>query len=525
MKLKHSVGVCLFGGCLLLLSVAATAETPPPAKSNDKPAEKPAVPTPSAAPGQAKTAPAKSPVTVPPETKSDAKVAPKEADAKPGVLKVKAGPMEVRISLDAVLVAEEKTEISVAPKEWADLTVLEALPHGSVVKKGDLLVTLDLVKLDETIDALKRARPSAELDLQMAGQEFTALSKSTPMSLAAARRSKMQAEQDLAWYEDKGKPSDEKDVAEVVKNYEDYLSYAQEELNQLEKMYKADDLTEETEEIVLKRARADVERAKWRLEVGRMNAERQLNTSIPREHTAYRDAAEREEINWRKSEAVLPDTLKKKERELAELSKQFELAGKKIADLEADRKHLEVRAPHDGVLYYGAAARGSWAGAALVEKKLVPGGKLLAREVFMTVVNPSKLGLQANIGETERNRLRRDVILTGEIKAIPEAMLTAKLKQIGPVPYGNNTFDAFFSIEKTDAEGLYPGMTCKLAYEAFRSEKALTVPREALRRADNGTRYVLLGNGEKREVKTGIFGDKAVEIVSGLKEGDEILQP
>ncbi|MEZ5434975.1 MAG: hypothetical protein R3F31_28200, partial [Verrucomicrobiales bacterium] len=97
--------------------------------------------------------------------------------------------------------------------------------------------------------------------------------------------------------------------------------------------------------------------------------------------------------------------------------------------------------------------------------------------------------------------------------------------QIGPVPYGNNTFDAFFSIEKTDAEGLYPGMTCKLAYEAFRSEKALTVPREALRRADNGTRYVLLGNGEKREVKTGIFGDKAVEIVSGLKEGDEILQP
>lgn len=118
-----------------------------------------------------------------------------------------------------------------------------------------------------------------------------------------------------------------------------------------------------------------------------------------------------------------------------------------IADLEADRKHLEVRAPHDGVLYYGAAARGSWAGAALVEKKLVPGGKLLAREVFMTVVNPSKLGLQANIGETERNRLRRDVILTGEIKAIPEAMLTAKLKQIGPVPYGNNTFDAFFSID------------------------------------------------------------------------------
>ena len=41
-----------------------------------------------------------------------------------------------------------------------------------------------------------------------------------------------------------------------VKSADNMLAYEKEELRQLEKMYKADDLVEETEEIVLKRAPA-----------------------------------------------------------------------------------------------------------------------------------------------------------------------------------------------------------------------------------------------------------------------------
>ena len=44
---------------------------------------------------------------------------------------------------------------------------------------------------------------------------------------------------------------------------EQYLSYSLEELNQLKKMYEADDLTEETEEIIIQRAQNDVDQAKF----------------------------------------------------------------------------------------------------------------------------------------------------------------------------------------------------------------------------------------------------------------------
>ena len=58
-------------------------------------------------------------------------------------------------------------------------------------------------------------------------------------------------------------------VCDVVKKAKDYLEYQKEELRQLEKMYGADDLTEETEEIVLKRQRDAVELAIFSLQRAR----------------------------------------------------------------------------------------------------------------------------------------------------------------------------------------------------------------------------------------------------------------
>ena len=52
--------------------------------------------------------------------------------------------------------------------------------------------------------------------------------------------------------------------------YHAQLEYEQEELRQLEKMYKADDISEETEQIVLKRAHDNVDSRKFAAEVGQV---------------------------------------------------------------------------------------------------------------------------------------------------------------------------------------------------------------------------------------------------------------
>ena len=62
----------------------------------------------------------------------------------------------------------------------------------------------------------------------------------------------------------------------MVKYYNFMLDYEKDELEQLEKMYEADDLTEETEEIVLKRQRNSVEFAEFSLENAKLSRDETL---------------------------------------------------------------------------------------------------------------------------------------------------------------------------------------------------------------------------------------------------------
>ncbi len=67
-----------------------------------------------------------------------------------------------------------------------------------------------------------------------------------------------------------------------LKSAQEILEYAEEEYRQLEKMYKADDLREETEKIVLRRAKAGVDRAKLGLELAQASHEEAVKLSLPR---------------------------------------------------------------------------------------------------------------------------------------------------------------------------------------------------------------------------------------------------
>lgn len=229
----------------------------------------------------------------------------KPAEAKPNeskpaeattIHKIQEGEFEVKLSLDGVFEAVKQTPIALDPREWSDLTVVSVVDHGTQVKKGDVLVKLETRDLEEQIADIERARPLEELNLKLAHQEFATLERTTPLALESARRAKMEGEQDLAHYEDNERAMEERNARENVKRIEQNLAYTKEELDQLEKMYAADELTEETEEIILQRARNDVAYYEWMLEQTRARSERSLNTLIPRQYLSQKQSVQQLEI-------------------------------------------------------------------------------------------------------------------------------------------------------------------------------------------------------------------------------------
>lgn len=461
----------------------------------------------------------------PEEKKTEAKPEEKKTDAKEEseekTHKVKAESFEITLELGGVVESLDEAQVALRPKSWSSLSVISAVPHGTEVKKGDVLIELETDKLEEAIEDQKAGVPQQELALQDAKRDLEKLEKTTPLSLESARRSKMKAEEDFAYFQDVSKPMRVRDAHEDLKSTANYLAYAEEELNQLKKMYEQDDLTEETEEIILLRAQNSVDNYKWMLEQTKARTDRSLNTLIPREEESMQRSLESRQIEWRVGEQSLRSALEAKRLEVAKADRDFEKSQEKLGEMEEDLKMLTVRAPQDGVVYYGMSQRGKWTTAATVERKLIPGGTLSPREVVMTVANPDKLQLRVSVPEDKLKDLEKGQKAKTTLKWSPDDEFTSTLKEVSYIPFSNNTFDSVFTMNPGKELTVYPGMSAKLEIEVYNNEKALLVPKGAVKEEDDAE-FVVLKGGKKQKVETGRSNDKMTEILKGLKEGDEI---
>jgi HlyD family secretion protein len=447
----------------------------------------------------------------------------------PSTYTVKRGSLDTRVELTAVFESARMEPLGIDPEVWADLTVVEAVPHGTRVKKDQVLLKLDREKLEDQIAELEQGQPSAKIALELASAEWDNLKQTTPLKMESAERAKRRADEDYAYFQDIDKAQKVKAAEFGVKGAEQRLEGAREELNQLKKMYQADDLTEDTEEIVLKRQKHSVEAAEYFLESAKLNAKRTLESGLPREYENLKSQMMEQDLAYTLAKESLPRNLDQRRIQVEKLKRDQEKAVEKLADLKKDLELMTVRAPIGGIVYYGTCDGGKWTTGAVVAKKLVPGGKIGPREVFMTVVDPENLILRTAIPENKLSRVQTGQ--TGEAEAVsaPHHKLKVQVRELSYIPAPDGSFGATLSLEKPKDIPLLPGMSCKVTFGDKGKSNVLLVPKEAVI-GEGEASHVLVqtedGKQEKRAVKTGDADDKNVEILEGLAEGDKVgLKP
>ena len=455
----------------------------------------------------------------------------KSPPAKPATHTVKQEPLKIEVSLKGVFEAESMTEMVLRPDAWTTLKVLEAVEHGTRVKRGDVLVKLDLKAIDEAIADQRTSLHLAELALEQAEESLRMLEATTPLDLTAAERAGRIAEEDLARFLEVDRPMNEKSARFMLEGAQHSLDYEMEELRQLEKMYKADDLTEETEEIILKRQRHAVKRAEFSLEMAKIRCQQALETGLPRDEESIQDSTLRQQLARERAEATLPMALGKQQLELEKLKVEQARGEEKLEKLLADRAAMAVTAPADGIVYYGRCVRGKWTGAASVAEKLRRGGSILANEVFMTIVKPRPMVLRATVPEKDLHWIRPGLKGTGRPAAFPDVRLAVAVAEVDPIPSSDGSFEARIRVSlKKQAEALMPGMECSVELVPYLNKEALTVPATALGTdpLDDQKHYVWrvikAGKQKKQRVVIGKKTDDRVEILKGLSEGDDVLQ-
>ena len=453
-----------------------------------------------------------------------------EAAAAPPSYTVKKEPFKIQVDLEGVFEAPTMTELVLRPKEWQGLSVLAAAPHGAAVKKGDVLVKLDMEKIDRAIDDLRAELKLGEIALKQAQDQFALLEKTTPMDMEAGERAQRFAEEDHKYYQEVSRPLTLKSQEMQMKFMHEMLEYEKEELAQLEKMYKADDLTEETEKIVLKRQRDAVERAEWSVHTMEIHNERYLKTEFPRQDQQTEENFHRRTLQWNKDRVELPRNLNRARLELERSKIQSARSREKLDKMLADRESMIVKAPADGTVYYGRCQRGKFSEAPVFAEALRRNGAIQPNQVFMTVVESGPLFVRTAVAEDQLHKVYKGVDGTATPTGYPDLKWDAEVEEVSAVPTSPGSFDARLSVSPDKpAKQVVPGMTCKIKLTPYSKSEAVVVPPKTVFSdpQDEDEKFVYLldknGKAEKHEIKIGKQTDKQVEVRKGLNEGDKIL--
>ena len=454
-----------------------------------------------------------------------------ETPAKPATSTHRVGlvPFKIEARFEGVFESPTMVEVRIDPRRWTQLVVEKAVPHGSRVGKGDAVVTVETDKLDDAIRDLEIGSRLAELTHALMERELESLEKATPRQLEFASRARRIAEEDLKRYEEKERQLNEAANDANLKMSTFSRETAEEELGQLEKMYEQDDLTEETEEIVLKRARFQAEVARLYEKFARDNHERSVALGLPRRLESIRKAAEAAALEQEHAAATLPLALDKLRLELEKSANERRKIAAQLADLKADRQRLPITAPTDGVVYYGRWRQGKWVDGEAAAQRLRPGGQFDPRETAITIVGGGRLHLRAAVAEKDLGRVPMNAAAKIAPRAFPEPSLAGQVRSISPIPVAPGRFEAVIDLADERPQ-LVAGMEADVRVVADSRPNVLAVPRKAVFTddVDEAQRYVLVvpeagKDAVKRTVAVGRSNDDLTEITAGLAVGEEIL--
>jgi HlyD family secretion protein len=422
--------------------------------------------------------------------------------------------------------------LSVSTQNWTDLKVISPPVHGLEVKKNEVVLKLDTEKILKNLQMLSYELKILDFNKEILQEEIKLAEELEPLEKEKIDQLENYAKVDYKRYKEIYLPFDKRSASMSLKRNEENLAYAAEELNQLKKMYEADDLTEETEEIILQRAQNQYDQAKFSLEAAKIRNEELMQIRFPRDQTAIDTNFNRDKLSIKTMRKIKPVELnlqKLEGKKISEERKQFAINKEK---LEKDLKLMQtVKTPVSGVLYWGTFERGKWSGTSSFKTKLRKGGMLKSHEEFVTICPGKNFRARFNLPEKHLHKIKAGHDASISMISSEDTEINCSIDSVSRTPVQPGTFDVIAKISLPDGflEPV-PGAECTLERVTYHKLGAITLPDSVIHEEDHDSDkkyiYFLNKNGKsiKRFIKIGEKTGDLVEIISGVKMNMKVLR-
>ena len=446
-------------------------------------------------------------------------------EAKPETAAAKRETMRIELKLDGAFEPSERHVVQIKTQAWmGEMPVAKIAAHGAKVKKGDVLLQIDSAKLHEAIAQAGIELASAKVQLDRVTEDIRLAAAGDALQKERVERGARESAERLKYYSDVEMAMELQELELNRLWTDDSIADQQEELDQIEKMYKSEELTNATRDIVLKRAQRNLERSKIRRDMFMTRYKRMKSHDIPRQleewTLAAREAAHGLE-SWTKTSPI-----QKADREtnLARSTTAVRQQEENLAKLKKDEAALTITAPADGVVWYGQFEGGGWQGVEEGLKNFKVGEKVQANQPLLTLV-PTQLCVKTSVAEDRLTDLPPGTEARITPVAFPDLVMMGK--SASPTLVGmrkGEAFDTRFDLTEGDAR-LVPGLKVKILVKVAVLKDVVTVPSTAVTEEDGKKVVKVMESGKPvpREVTIGRVNGDRTEVKSGVKEGEDVV--
>ncbi len=421
---------------------------------------------------------------------------------------------------------QAKRQIELRSQLDSETTILEVVPEGSFVKKGDVVLVLNGESLQDKL-LEEESRVESALAEQTAADSAYKIQMSENESLyRQAELKHTLAKLALQQWENGDRVQKLKDIELALDKTEKDLARLEEKYAQSLKIHAEGFLSKnelQLDEIALREAKAA--RARALLEEETYIKYQEPTERAQKESDVAEAAAELERVKEQNK-----SQLASKEADLVNRRRQYQIRSENAEKLRRQVEACIMRAPQDGLVVYATSTgdRDFFNGSG----PLIVGRRVNPNEPLIILPDTSEMIAQVRVHESLAGRVRPGQPATIKVDAAGGRVFSGEVASIGILAEGGGWRDpnrreytVRISLDTDQTGALKPSMRCESTIVLGRVDDALAIPVQGIFTEDPIKFVYVPRNGryDRVPVKVGQRSDTFAQIVAGVDAGERIL--
>jgi HlyD family secretion protein len=435
---------------------------------------------------------------------------------------VESGPLTISISESGRL--KNKDEIILKNETERSLKILSVVEEGTMVKKDDLILELDSAALETERDSNELNVKRLESDLIAAEENREILKNQMQSNIDKAELDLKFAKLDLERFIEGVHPQNLETADSQIALAQEGLERAETDYTWSKKLHDKGFVTLQelkADELALKQKRSD-------LKIKQSDRALLLKYTHPQEVETVKANVKQGEMALERAQRTARAQLSGQQAKLLSVQAELKSARKEFGKAEDRLVACKIHAPADGMVVYGTSGGSRHEG----RERMEVGATTHPMHWLIRMPMSETMLAVISVQEATKPKLHDDMETVVSIDALPGRVFSGKVTKIGILPDSTQAwlnpdlkvYNCEIELDAQDAK-MRPGMNCHVEIVVEEYENAMFVPIQCVLQVDeNPTVFIRTSDGvEKRVIETGLDNNIMLHVLSGLKDGDEVL--